>query len=166
MTGSGTPLVSALPGRMRLRHPLLRRPGLNRDLAERLTALDGLRVAESSTTAGSLLVLYDPTRVDRAAAEAHATANAAAVLGLDMLGLYTAPAAPSPAPAPAPQTGGQGGQSLTRRVNRAAKIGMMGSMAATLAALGVGKRVHAGAGAAFVALMLVHMAIQRKRLFQ
>lgn len=166
MTGSGTPLVSALPGRMRLRHPLLRRPGLNRDLAERLAALDGLRVAESSTTAGSLLVLYDPARVDRAAAEAHATASAAAVLG-------TAPAAPGPAapepaasPAPAPQTGGQGGQSVTRRLNRAAKIGMMGSMAATLAALGVGKRVHAGAGAAFVAMMLVHMAIQRKRLFQ
>lgn len=161
MTGSGTPLVSALPGRMRLRHPLLRRPGHNRDLAERLAALDGLRVAESSTTAGSLLVLYDPACVDRAVAEAHATASAAAVLG-------TTHAAPEPAesPAPAPQTGGQGGQSLTRRVNRAAKIGMMGSMAATLAALGVGKRVHAGAGAAFVAMMLVHMAIQRKRLFQ
>lgn len=163
MTGSGTPLVSALPGRMRLRHPLLRRPGHNRDLAERLATLDGLRVAESSTTAGSLLVLYDPTRVDRAAAEAHAAASAAAVLGLDTA---ASDPTPDPAPPPAPQTGGRGGQSLTRRVNRAAKIGMMGSMAATLAALGVGKRVHAGAGAVFVALMLVHMAIQRKRLFQ
>lgn len=174
MTGPATPIVSALPGRLRLRHPLLRRPSRNRELADRIAALDGLRVAESSLAAGSLLVLYDPARVGRAAAEAHAAASAAAVLGTVAPPPQSPPesapgdeTAPSPAPAAAPApAGGAGGQALSRRVNRAAKIGMMGSMIATIAALGVGKRLHAGAGVVFVALMLVHMTIQRKRLFQ
>lgn len=158
MTGSVTPIVSALPGRIRLRHPLLRQPGRNRDLADRIAALNGLRVADSSTTAGSLLILYDPARTARTAAEALVAAAAA-----DALNITPPPAAPSPPPG----TGRvAAGQTATRALNRAAKIGMMGSMAATLAALGVGKRLHAGAGAVFVALMLVHMTIQRKRLFQ
>lgn len=160
MTGSVTPIVSALPGRIRLRHPLLRQPARNRDLADRLAALDGLRVADSSTTAGSLLILYDPARTARGTVEAQVAAAAADVLNI-------APPPAAAAPSPPPGTGrAAAGQTATRTLNRVAKIGMMGSMAATLAALGVGKRLHAGAGAVFVALMLVHMTIQRKRLFQ
>ncbi len=158
MTGSVTPIVSALPGRIRLRHPLLRQPARNRDLADRLAALDGLRVADSSTTAGSLLILYDPARTARGTVEAQVAAAAA-----DVLNIAPPPAAPSP---PSGNAKAAAGQTATRTLNRVAKIGMMGSMAATLAALGMGKRLHAGAGAVFVALMLVHMTIQRKRLFQ
>lgn len=165
MTGSVTPIASALPGRIRLRHPLLRQPARNRDLADRIAALDGLRVADSSTTAGSLLILYDPARTARTAAEAQVAAAAAAVLNIAPSPSAATP--PSPAAPPSPPANGRAvGQTATRALNRAAKIGMMGSMVATLAALGVGKRLHAGAGAVFVAMMLVHMTIQRKRLFQ
>ncbi|NYZ13655.1 hypothetical protein HL658_13965 [Azospirillum sp. RWY-5-1] len=159
MTGRSSPIASALPGRIRLRHPLLRQPDRLRDAAARLAQLEGLRVAESNPAVGSLLVLYDPAALDPATVEAAVTAALEPVLH------------PGDAPAADPEAGpppahGREVPDLKRRINRAAKIGMMGSMAATLAALAVGKRLHAGAGTLFVALMLVHMTVQRKRLFQ
>lgn len=155
MTGRTSPIVSALPGRIRLRHPALRSPSRHRELMDRLTALDGLRVAENNSAVGSLLVLYDPTRVERMAAEAQVTAAAAAVLELG-------DAAPPP-----PDAERKAAALLPKwPINRVAKIGMLGSLAVSLAALGTGKRLHAGAGALFVALMLIHMAGHRKRLFQ
>jgi hypothetical protein len=159
MTERTSPVASAVPGRIRLRHPLLRRHDRLRDAAARLTALDGVHVAESNPAVGSLLVLYDPAALVPATVEANVTAALESVLHPD-----EAPADRSEA-GPAPPRGGDG-PDLKRRINRAAKIGMMGSMATTLAALAVGKRLHAGAGTLFVALMLVHMTVQRRRLFQ
>ncbi|PWC44238.1 HMA2 domain-containing protein [Azospirillum sp. TSO22-1] len=149
MSAHTSAIVSAVPGRIRLRHPTLRRSDHHRDVADRLAAVDGLRVAESNPAVGSLLVLYDPAALDPAEAEA----RVAAVAGLD----------PGAAPAATPASAMR---PMASRINRAAKIGMLGSMAATLAALTVGRRAHAGAGMLFVALMLVHIVNHRRRLFQ
>lgn len=153
MSARTSAIVSAVPGRIRLRHPTLRRPDRHREVADRLVAVDGLRVAEGNPAVGSLLVLYDPAALDPAEAEAR-------VVAVAVPDSASAPAA-APAPAARPMA-----QPVASRINRAAKIGMLGSMAATLAALTVGKRLHAGAGTLFVALMLVHIVNHRRRLFQ
>ncbi|HYG85239.1 MAG TPA: hypothetical protein VD978_03190 [Azospirillum sp.] len=154
MSGRSTPIVSALPGRIRLRHPSLRQRSRSQELTARLAALDGLRIAESNPAVGSLLVLYDPACVERTAIEARVAAAASAVLD-------NGDAAPVNR-----EEEGETALSLKRQLNRAAKIGMLGSMAVSLAALGTGKRLHAGAGALFVALMLIHTTVHRKRIFQ
>ena len=159
MTGRTSPIASEVPGRIRVRHPLLRRTDRFQEALGRLEALDAVRVTESNPAVGSVLLSYDPAAVTPEDARSQVEALLSAVL-------HPAEAAPSP-DAPAPVADSKpAAPELKWRINRAAKIGMMGSMAATLAALGVGKRVHAGFGTLFVAFMLVHMTVQRKRLFQ
>ncbi|OYD81200.1 hypothetical protein [Azospirillum brasilense] len=159
MTGRISPIASAVPGRIRVRHPSLRRTDRFQEALGRLEASDAVRVSESNPAVGSFLLTYDPAAVTPEDARSQVEALLSAALH---------PAeAPPPSDAPAPVAEGKpAAPELKWRINRAAKIGMMGSMAATLAALGVGKRVHAGFGTLFVAFMLVHMTVQRKRLFQ
>lgn len=159
MTGRTSPIASAVPGRIRVRHPLLRRMDRFQEALGHLEALDAVRVTESNPAVGSVLLSYDPAAVTPEDARSQVEALLSAVL-------HPAEAPPVPDdPAPAAEIK-PAAPELKWRINRAAKIGMMGSMAATLAALGVGKRVHAGFGTLFVAFMLVHMTVQRKRLFQ
>ena len=159
MTGRTSPIASAVPGRIRVRHPLLRGNDRFQEALGRLEALDTIRVTESNPAVGSFLLSYDPAGMTPDDARSRVEALLSAVLH---------PAeAPPPSDTPAPAAEGKpAAPELKWRINRAAKIGMMGSMAATLAALGVGKRVHAGFGTLFVAFMVVHMTVQRKRLFQ
>ncbi|TWA85701.1 hypothetical protein FBZ83_103293 [Azospirillum brasilense] len=159
MTGRTSPIASAVPGRIRVRHPLLRRTDRFQEALGRLESLDAVRVTESNPAVGSVLLSYDPAVLTPDDARSRVEALLSAVL-------HPAEAVPPP-DAPAPVADSKpAAPELKWRINRAAKIGMMGSMAATLAALGVGKRVHAGFGTLFVAFMLVHMTVQRKRLFQ
>ncbi|MFA6022394.1 MAG: hypothetical protein WC722_19215, partial [Rhodospirillales bacterium] len=51
-------------------------------------------------------------------------------------------------------------------INRVAKAGAMASMAVSLLALGTSKKLHAQAGAVFVAMMLAHMAVHWRRTFK
>ncbi len=61
----------------------------------------------------------------------------------------------------------QPGKSRRRQINRYAKIGMLGSLTASLALLAAGqKRGHAIAGALFVASLSVHLGLHRKHLLR
>ncbi|MDQ2106461.1 hypothetical protein [Azospirillum isscasi] len=161
MTARTSPIASAVPGRIRVRHPRLRRTDRFQEALSRLETLDAFRVTESNPAVGSVLLSYDPDAVT----PDDARAQVAALLSPVLDPAETPPQETPPQDAPA--AGGKpAAPELKWRINRAAKIGMMGSMAATLAALGVGKRAHAGFGTLFVAFMLVHMTVQRKRLFQ
>ncbi|AWJ86916.1 hypothetical protein TSH58p_26185 (plasmid) [Azospirillum sp. TSH58] len=160
MTARTSPIASAVPGRIRVRHPLLRRADRFQEALGSLESLDSVRITGSNPAVGSFLLSYDPAAVAPDDARSQVEALLSAVL-------HPAEAPPPDTPAPAPAAASKpAAPELKWRINRAAKIGMMGSMAATLAALGVGKRVHAGFGTLFVAFMLVHMTVQRKRLFQ
>lgn len=159
MTGRTSPIASAVPGRIRVRHPLLRRTDRFQEALGRLEALDAVRVTESNPAVGSFLLSYDSAAVAPDEARSQVETLLTAVL-------YPAEAPPQPDEPASVAESKPAAPELKWRINRAAKIGMVGSMAATLAALGVGKRVHAGFGTLFVAFMLVHMTVQRKRLFQ
>lgn len=145
-----TVFASVLPGRIRLRHPLLRDAVRHRDLAARLRPL---AVVDGNPVVGSLLLRFDPADPD---AEARIRAEVAAVLPSTSV-----PAAPSPSPPRRKRK-----RSAKWDVNRIAKLGAVASLALSLAALGGSKRLHAQAGAVFVVLMAVHMAVHRRHLFR
>lgn len=151
-----TLFASRLPGRLRLRHPALRRPQRNAAAVARLAGLEGTTLATGNAATGGLLLLYDHTRIAPAAMEA----QAAAALG-EILGLSPAPS-PEPAPEKTPERMLRGGRG--RPVSRAVNIGMLASMAATLLALAAGRRLHAAFGVAHLAFLAVHLAIHRKKL--
>ena len=150
-----TVFASVLPGRIRLRHPLLRDGARHAALSERLAALVAV---EGNPRLGSLLLRFDPAD---SGMEARIRAEVAAALP-----------APEPAARPVPHVGKRIALPKSRKaaakweINRAAKIGAIVSMAISLAALGTSKKLHAQAGFVFVAMMLAHMAAHWRRTFK
>lgn len=53
-----------LPGRLRLRCPVIRDEGAARAVRRRVLAIPGVASAATNTATGSLLVTYDPERLD------------------------------------------------------------------------------------------------------
>lgn len=155
--------ASVSPGRVRLRHPMLRERAVHTALCARLQPL----LHESNAAVGSLLLRYDPTD---AAMEAYIRAEVAALLPearsdgdpqdrRDGARIATSPdALDTPASA---------FRSRTRsRINRIAKIGALTGMAASLAALGVSRGLHARLGVFALSMMLAHVAIHRRRVLR
>lgn len=56
-------VTSFFDGRVRLRHPLLRQPGLEAQLQERIGPLPGIRSLNINPRSGSLLLEYDPQQI-------------------------------------------------------------------------------------------------------
>lgn len=151
-----TAFVSVLPGRIRLRHPLLRDAGRHRDLTTRLQALAQV---EGNPAIGSLLLYFDPTDTGT---ETRIRAEVAAVLPIDPPPPSTARSSPHRGKRIAlPQP-----HKAKWQINRVAKIGAVASMAVSLAALGTSRKLHAQAGALFVVMMLTHMATHWRRTFK
>lgn len=156
-----TAFVSVLPGRIRLRHALLRDAVRHRALTERLQPLAEI---EGNVAIGSLLLRFDPADTGL---ETRIRTEVAAVLPVD----------PSPLP-PAPSRPDRSSPHRGKRIalpqphkakwqiNRVAKIGAVASMAVSLAALGTSRKLHAQAGALFVMMMLTHMATHWRRTFK
>ncbi|MBR9973322.1 hypothetical protein [Magnetospirillum sulfuroxidans] len=139
--------ASVLPGRIRLRHPLLRDKSRHDALTARLQALAQV---EGNPALGSMLLRFDP---DDGTMQARIRAEVAAVL----------PAIARPVPHVAQRIALTAPRKAKWEINRVAKIGAMASMAVSLLALGTSKKLHAQAGAVFVAMMLTHMAVHWRR---
>ena len=111
-----------------------------------LREIDGVGAVECKSAAGSVIVHFDPARVELADFERRIDAIVDAAL--------TAPGKP-------------GRHKLRRQANRAAKIGMLGSLGASLALAATGnKRWHAVTGGVFVACLGVHLGLHRKALLR
>lgn len=148
---SGTFIASHVAGRLRLRHPELRRTGRNAELAALLGGWEGVTGAEGKPACGSIVLRYDPARLLPAEAEARISA----LFPVAKAEVVVAGEADSP----------EDGLSLWS-FNRPAKIGMLTALAGTLVALSVGKQLHAVFGALHVAFLLVHLANHRKKILQ
>jgi hypothetical protein len=153
--------VSVLPGRIRLRHTLLRERSCHAELCNRLRALVDL---ESDPTIGSLLLRYDPADT---AMEARIRAEVDAVLlAVRSRGQTQTqdPDAHSTASENAPLVRHHPRRIHARsRINRVAKIGALAGMAASLVALGVSRKLHAQIGVLAVAMTLTHAAMHWRR---
>lgn len=146
MDDVGKAFASVLPGRIRLRHPLLRDVRRHAALTARLAPLAAI---EGDAAVGSLLLHFDPAQRDM---PARIRAELAAVW----------PKATAPQ-APAPHRHKPRKNKAKWEVNRAAKIGAIVSMAVSLAALGSSRKLHAQAGVVFLGMMLTHMAVHWRR---
>lgn len=149
MSGSSSPavrrVVSATPGRIRIHDRALRNPGRLADLEAALGEHEGILETSANPRAGSLVLHFDPRRLAVEKLEILVDAT------LDRLLATSAPT----------------GTSRRRKVNRLAKIGMLGSLATSFALLATGqKRGHAIAGALFVAGLGVHLGMHRHGIFR
>lgn len=150
-------IVAAVPGRLRLRDPLLARPPQAEAIAAKLRAIDGVRSAEPRPAASSLVLYFDTAR--------HSVpAMVDAVLA----------AVPEFAAVPDPETDTpevrpavSSARRRSRQLNRVAKLGMLASLPASLAlAAGGSKRLHIVTGGVFTLLLLAHLLVHRRHLTQ
>ncbi|UYO56121.1 hypothetical protein [Rhodopseudomonas palustris] len=155
--------VSVLPGRIRLRHRMLRDRSRYAALDARLRTLVAV---DGDPAVGSFLLRYDPADT---AMEARIRAEVAAVWAT------MAPAEPPESPTADPEAAATANdpiQRLRRRaqtrstINRVAKLGALAGMAGTVAALGVSRKLHAQMGIVAIAATLTHLAVHWRRTFR
>lgn len=146
---------SLAPGRLRLRHPALRGEKAASGLETFLRGTDGVIAADVNRRVGSLLLLWDPEKLD---------------LGtLRSLAQAALPALPSE-PVPRRASSGLSPFHASASVNRMVNRGMAVSYAAVLLSILPGMRgrmvaLHVGSGVFFTALLLWHMIRYRKTVF-
>jgi len=129
-------IVSTVSGRIRVRAPRLKNHRIAEGIRREAAAIPGVTQVRVNAGAGSLVVGYETRAVDTEALEDR----------LESLCL-----APAAKPRPA-------GRSISRHLNRATKVGMMATLATSLACGYAGrKKAHIGFGTAFVALAGMHM---------
>lgn len=145
-----SPIASRLPGRLRLRAPDLRSPLRNEALRAELAGWEGVISAEGNPVTGSILLRYEAAHVRPEDMEARVVKRFAELSGVTE----------SQTPDEPPQ-----GATLWE-VNRYAKIGMLGSLTASLLALASGKRLHAAFGGLHLMFLMLHLARHRKRILQ
>lgn len=140
-----TRIASSSPGRIRTKDPALRGRDCLSRVHKELAPLEGVRELRPNLVAGSIVVFFDHGEVSPAKLEQRIEQALDAAL-----------AAPRKAR-----------RSIHNRVNRAAKIGMLGSLGASLALAATGnKRWHAVTGGVFVACLGVHLGLHRKALLR
>jgi len=147
-------VVSSLPGRLRLRHAVLRRPAINAALAAEIGGWPGVTATSGSANTGGLLVAYDVEAAGQAEMEARSTA-------------LVLSHAPEPSADAADDDDGDDASDFWETVgafNRSAKIGMFATLGASMAALAVSRRVHAAFGGAYLGLLALHLLKHRRKL--
>lgn len=140
-------IVSRLPGRLRLRGEDLRVSAANQALCRELLGWEGVVSAEGNPTTGGILLRYDVGHIDTEAMEAMVAAR------VDRATASVSVSEPKP-------------DAMLWRMNRYAKWGMLGSLTGTVAALAVGKKLHAAFGVAHLAFLLVHLSNHRNKLLK
>lgn len=141
-----THIVSSIPGRIRIRAPGLRNPGCLARLEQTLATVEGVLTVEGNPAAASLVVHFDAATLVTEEVEALVEQCVD-----DELSQPRSKYRPS-----------------TRvRINRAAKYGMLGSLAASLAFAAAGnKRWHAATGVVFIACLGIHLGVHRRHLLR
>lgn len=139
-------VASSIPGRIRVRDTALRQPDRLARLHAALQAVDGVHDVESKLAAGSVIVRYNAARFAPEAMETLVEQHVDAELA---------------------RPRGKFPPSVRMRINRAAKAGMLGSLAVSLALAATGnKRWHAASGLVFVACLGVHLTVHRRHLLR
>lgn len=141
-------IVSSLPGRIRVRDKRLRDQARLNELKKGLSKIAAITELQGDARTGSVVVNFDPSAIEIAALETKIDSAVDKVL-----------AEPLTPPL------------LTKkRINRYSKIGMVGSLAASLALAAARRKRwrhwHALTGYLFVANLGVHLIIYRKSLFR
>jgi hypothetical protein len=139
-------IVSAVPGRLRLRDLALRDHQQLERLRCTIAAFDGVRSVDGNPKAGSLVVRYDVASLEPGRIEAQVEAAAAIELAK-------------------PATIGGGSRRV--QVNRYAKRGMLASLGVSMLLAAIRqKRWHAASGGLFLACLVVHLGVHRRHVLR
>lgn len=147
---------SYVPGRIRLRHPALKSPEAVKALQEFLGKMAGVTSLEVNPRVGSLLLYWDPEKLDIE------SLKAMAVMMLPKEEEKTEEekkACPLAALNPL-----HGSKAVNQFVNRSMTATFLLMLSGLVPGLRLGRQVHIAAGAAFAALAAWHMARYRKTL--
>lgn len=158
-------IVSCVDGRIRLRHPALKDASLANMVTSTVTGVDGINSVEVNPRLGSLLIYYDPQKLDRPQ-----------LLALAEQGMAFLPDVPEE------EKWGNGvkpsrhtqekrfGQNLyarltSREINRMADRFMLGSLLFSLTGAILGRSsLHVIAGSLFTVAGIQHIIAHRKAL--
>ena len=158
-------IVSYVDGRIRLRHPALKDASLATMVTSVVTGVDGINSAEVNPRLGSLLIYYDPQKLDRSQ-----------LLTLAEQGLAFLPDVPEKekrghsVPPSRPAQEKCFGQTLyarltSREINRMADRFMLGSLLFSLTGAALGRSsLHVIAGGLFTVAGIQHIIAHRKAL--
>ena len=153
-------VTSFIDGRVRLRHPALRRHQVVAEIQPRILDIAGIRSAEFNERAGSLLLCYDSEILSRDDLIRQALPWASYLDGC-LEGQPVLPPAGSPSGECKAAFPVHGKVCWRKMVNR----GMLASLAVTAGSLVLGgKRVHVAAGAVFLVLAGMHAWRYRRSL--
>lgn len=163
-------IASAIPGRIRVRDPAFRDAALLEWFVSEASSLAGVSGVIANRKAGSVLIRFDPIwddldewqrRIERVANGIHGHAA-----GPDEVTQAVATKEPV-APAAGRRRGFDPSATPRVRANRAAKRGMLVSMAASLAFAATGrKRWHIRTGGGFLVFLAVHLWVHRSHLLR
>lgn len=155
---SSTPIVSAIPGRIRLRHHDLKHTARLQDLYAHIRAFPTVQSISSNPATGSLLIHYDANAVSLAAFSDQCR-NAVDALWPKETVL---PAAKPPGRIDHPHS-----RSSMRTANRMAKHAMFASLGASLLLAAMGrKQWHIWTGLVFMHALGVHLWVHRRNLLR
>ena len=136
-------LASFVDGRVRLRHPALKKPETLALLEQSALSLEGVLTAQGNSRTGSLLVSYDPDKLSRAKLLEIA----------EQLKMFL-PAPPAPAAKCSP---------FRRKTRREAAL-LSSAMSTVLVGAFINKRLHMVAGGFLVLACARHLYLRRNRL--
>lgn len=142
-------IASNIPGRLRLRRDAWRSLKGNEAACAELAGWEGVTSVRGNWKTGSVLMLYDVRMISQD------------TMTTRVLGRFGEDEAGRPADTFPPRS-----FSVPKSWNRYAKIGALGTMAASLAALGFSRRAHAVFGGVSLALAAVHIAANRNKLWR
>lgn len=135
-------IVSSIPGRIRIRDKTFADAGRCERLRDAFLALDGVAEVETRPDASSLIVHYDAAAVSPEHMES---------LADEMIDAEIAAS--------------RGKRARSMAVNRAAKIGMLASLATSLVLAASGaRRAHAITGGLFVGCLGLHLLTHRHKI--
>ena len=147
---------SYMPGRIRLRHPALKSAQAAAAVRGFLENMEGVVRLELNPRVGSLLLFWDPEKLDIESLRAMAALclpkdvqekpekKACTLAGLNPL---------------------HGSKAVNQCVNRAMTVSLLALLAGLVPGLRAGLSLHTAAGAAFTALAAWHMIRYRKTVF-
>jgi cation transport ATPase len=143
-----THIASSLPGRLRIRWQALSSADCAQRLSQSLRELPGFKSAEHKIDARSLIVFYDPAKLPVETLEAALDAFCDAEQATRRKTRHRVLRA-------------------SQQANRFAKIGMLGSLAVSLALIAARqKKSHALWGVVFLLFLAIHLVHYRRLIFR
>lgn len=145
---------SYIPGRIRIRHPALKSEAAEAAVRGFLEKMEGVTGLELNRRVGSLLLTWDPAKLDIEQLRAMALFCLPAEKKEEKKECLLASLSPL-----------RGAKAVNRMVNRSMTVSYLLLLASLVPGIRAGRAIHTAAGIAFTAALAWHMTRYRKTVF-